>query len=81
MSQRENREWRLIGRAQAIRRRLGGTANLFAPFPDRPKGMHRRTYARWREKADTAEQAGCAIIWDGLQRRRARVDNLARGVG
>ena len=62
---------RLIGRAQAIRQRLGGTANLTAPFPDRPKYMHRSTYSRWRDKAAAAEQAGVAIMRDWLDRRRA----------
>ncbi len=70
MSQRERREYRLIGRAQAIRQRLGGTANLTAPFPDRPKHMHRSTYARWRDKAAAAEQAGLAITWGRLQQQR-----------
>ena len=75
-SLRERREDRLIGRAQAIRRRLGGTANLTAPFPDRPKHMHRRTYIHWRDKAAAAEQAGFTIIWRRLQRQR-----VARAIG
>ena len=66
------REHRLIGRARVIRWRLGGTANLTKPFPERPKGMHRSNYARWREKADAAQQAGLAIIWGRLEAGRAR---------
>ncbi len=80
-SQRERREYRLIGRAQSIRRRLGGTANLTAPFPERPKGMHQQTYARWRDKAAAAEQASAAIIWDWLERRRVRMDLLVALAG
>ena len=35
-----------IERARRIRMKLGGGPNLFDRFPDRPKGMHRRTYLR-----------------------------------
>ncbi len=72
-SQRDRREDRLRHRARAIRQRLGGTANLFEPFPDRPKRIHRSTYARWREKAAAAEQAGAEIMRDWLDRRRSAV--------
>ena len=71
-SQRERREYRLLSRAQAIRQRLGGSVNLFKPFPERPAGMHRSTYARWRENADAAQQAGAAIVWGRLQRQGAK---------
>ncbi len=80
-SQRERREYRLLGRAQAIRRRLGGTANLTALFPERPKGMHRSTYAQWRDKAIAAEHAGCAIIWGWLQQQQQRSARAIGGVG
>jgi hypothetical protein len=36
-------------KAQKIRVRLGGDRSGFE-FPDKPRGMHRRTYERWREK-------------------------------
>lgn len=43
-SQREDPSSRAMSKAQKIRKRLGGMANLTLPFPDRPKGMHWRTY-------------------------------------
>ena len=33
-------------KAQAIRRRLGGSIDMFEMFPFKPKGMHERTYER-----------------------------------
>jgi hypothetical protein len=59
--------------AQAIREKLGGSANLMEPSPERPKGMHWRTYERlwsehheagmaqligWREWLDEVEKVG-----------------------
>jgi hypothetical protein len=38
-----------------LRLRLGGIASLAAPFPERPRGMRRRTYARFRRRADALE--------------------------
>ncbi len=45
-SQKERAEFRLLHKVQDIRTRLGGSAATMDPFPDRPKGMHRRTYNR-----------------------------------
>lgn len=35
---------RLLRSARRIRQRLGGGINLLEAVPDRPKGMHRKTY-------------------------------------
>lgn len=54
-SQREDLASRLLSRAQKIRMRLGGTANMIEPFPERPIGMHRNTYDRIWAKAHALE--------------------------
>lgn len=43
-SQLENPLHRGISRSRKLRMRLGGSANVLAPFPDKPPGMHWRTY-------------------------------------
>jgi len=57
-SRLDNKMYRALHRAQDIRRRLGGSANMTQPFPDKPKGMHRRTYERlwWEHHEAEMEQ-------------------------
>jgi hypothetical protein len=38
-----------------LRLRLGGVASIAAPFPERPRGVHRKTYARLRRRAEALE--------------------------
>jgi hypothetical protein len=45
-SQRDNAMERALLKAQAIRKRLGGSANMMEPFPEKPKGMQWSTYDR-----------------------------------
>ena len=37
---------RSLRRARAARMKIGGSRNLTEPLPERPKGMHQRTYSR-----------------------------------
>ncbi len=52
---------RRLERLHRIHRRMGGTGSLFHA-PPRPKGMHRRTYARLREAGAETK----AALWGGL---------------
>jgi len=54
-SQKQTRHLRVISKAMKIRMRLGGSPNLFAPFPERPKGLHKITYERMRKIHDDAD--------------------------
>src|SRR3974377_1093532 len=57
-SQRETPKFRSIRKARKMRERFGGGENLMAPFPDKPKKMHWRTYERLvRRYADAVARA------------------------
>ena len=71
-SQHENKTHRALRRAQKIRVRLGGSANMMEPFPDKPKGMHHDTYMRlfWEHyEAEMEHLAGMRERLDKLQKR------------
>jgi len=73
-SQRESGMYRALHRAQSIREKLGGSANMMEPFPERPKGMHHKTYWRLREEHADAEMVQLAGMREWL-------DKLERKVG
>jgi len=73
-SQRDNAMYRALHRAQAIRQRLGGSANVMEPFPEKPKGMHSSTYERlWWEHHE--------VEMEQLIGMRKWLDKLEKKVG
>jgi hypothetical protein len=56
-SQREPAHFRALNRSKAIEKRLGGTGGFLEPFPNRPKGMHRRMYNRLVNEAARYQRA------------------------
>ncbi len=50
-SQHEDAGDRALRRAQAIRKKLGGSANMLELFPPKPKGMHWKTYIRLQSES------------------------------
>jgi hypothetical protein len=72
-SQRENGMYRALRKAQDIRERLGGSANMTEPFPEKPKGMHWRTYWRLREEHDEAEMVELAGMREWLDKLERKV--------
>ena len=71
-SQREDKTHWALWRAQKVRERLGGSANMTGPLPEKPKGMHWRTYERlWWEhhEAEMEGLAGTREWLDRLQRQ------------
>ena len=59
-SQREDAGDRALSRAQAIRKRLGGSADMFEPFPPKPKGMHWKTYIRLQRESIRLGEISCS---------------------
>jgi hypothetical protein len=74
-SQNESAWDRSVRRANKIRQRLGGQSGMAALFPDRPKGMWRRTHERLREQAFEAEMLADEAFVIHAERLMARIDN------
>src|SRR4029077_225456 len=68
-SQWEIPRHRAISRAQRARKRLGGSANLLEPLPERPRGMHRRPFYKLFNKAAEAQERSIALALEDLRRR------------
>jgi hypothetical protein len=73
-SQRDNKMYRALHRAQKIRERLGGSTNMTEPFPERPKGMRHDTYMRLFWEHHEAEM-------EHLAGMREWLDKLGKKVG
>ena len=72
-SQQESAHERGLLKAQRIRMRLGGTANMLDDFPEKPKGMHWRTYERLCRVHDAARARSFIGLTDFAKRITKRV--------
>src|SRR5918997_955823 len=63
-SQRNDKKDRALRRAQKIRKRLGGGANMMEPFAEKPKGRHHDTYMRLFWEHHEAERKHLAGMWE-----------------
>ena len=57
---------RLMAKARKIRQRMGGSDDLSERFPDKPKGMHWRTYWKLHGKAEQAEEMAWMLMGQRL---------------
>ncbi len=67
-SQNEDAVDRLRRKAEKIRRRLGDDGDLDWPFPEKPKGMHWRTYDALRAKGEALEERHEVVLTWHLNR-------------
>jgi hypothetical protein len=67
-SQSENPRHRALSKSQKIRMRLGGSPSILDLFPDKPPGMHWRTYGRLFNKAEAEQQRWMAMEHDYMRR-------------
>jgi hypothetical protein len=71
-SQQDKAMYRALHKAQFIRERIGGSANMMKPFPQKPKGMHWSTYERlfWEHHEAAMEQLAGMREWlDKMERK------------
>ena len=71
-SQQESAHDRGLRKAQTIRMRLGGSANMLDDFPEKPKGMHWRTYERLCRVHDAAQARSIVGLTGFVKRLRKR---------
>jgi hypothetical protein len=72
-STREAPHSRYLRKTQKIRTRLGGSASIYERFPEKPKGMHWRTYWRLQTEAYTTELASWQALADWISKLDARL--------
>jgi hypothetical protein len=77
-SQQEPVRRRGLGKLQKIRMRLGGSPNMLDKFPVKPKGLHWRTYERWRRLHDVAAKRSTLAMIGFVERERRRSARGAR---
>jgi hypothetical protein len=65
-SQQEIPVRRAIRRAQKIKMKLGGSDDPLEPLPQKPRGMHWRTYERLRAQADAADAEADALLVESM---------------
>jgi hypothetical protein len=68
-SQRQDPETRARRRAQKIVWRLGGSGSMADPFPEKPRGMHWRTYHGLYDQAVAAETKADDLFLERLLRK------------
>ena len=74
-SQNEDALDRMRRKAEKIRERLGGRADINECFPEKPKGMHWKTYNRLTAEADALEATFDAYL-TVLMARLAGLDDI-----
>jgi hypothetical protein len=71
-SQHEPVRDRGLRKSQKIRMRLGGSPDILDEFPNKPKGMHWRTYERLRHAHDLAEARSTMGLMQFIDRVQLR---------
>ena len=75
-SRRESKGYAALHKCQRIRRKLGGSANMTKPFPEKPKGMHWRTYSRLFFEHEGAEREYTRYMIADVEKMNARLSGL-----